>query len=115
MVNKKRGLIRLGLVLGVGWCLFWGAAAYFGNRTISFYLEEMERIEAQTRRAGEPLDVAYFDRLRPMWAEIGEAQDWVAASVVWGIGIPLILLVVVPIGWWIYRGFKPKPLHRDDT
>ncbi len=114
MVNRKRGLVRLGIVLALGWCLFWGLAAYFSDQTISLYLREIDKIEAQTRQAGQPLDRAYLDRTMPLWDRVNEGNDWVQASVQWGIGIPLILLFVVPIGWWIYRGFKPKPLPQDN-
>lgn len=114
MVNRKRGLIRLGIVMALGWCLFWGGVAYFSNQASRLYLKELTEIRERSLKRGIDADERYPVLTAHFMARADEANERVTASVHWGIGLPLILSIVASIGWWIYRGFKPRPGPRGE-
>jgi hypothetical protein len=101
-VIKRRGFVRLGVVvtdLYFGW---WGLQAWSASSLIDGYLKSSN--EASKR--GDWSEST-------MWMNyVNQANDQVVESVTWGIFIPIILAVALLAAFgllfWIDRGFRPK-------
>lgn len=36
------------------------------------------------------------------------ANEMLGLAFQWGVLVPGVLAIVAVLGWWVYRGFKPK-------
>ena len=97
----SRGWKRLAIVVTVAWTIVWSATAWLGWQMIQ---QGNERIAHMPTINQWPLPTAYTEEI----ARMGEGRDYLAAAMIYGIGIPIVLLVALPIVWWVYSGFKPK-------
>lgn len=112
MTNRKRGLIRLAVVIAVSWCLFWTVVGLFGDAKAEASLADLRRFEALHEAAGTAQGDNYWFQVTAHMERVNAGSEQVATAVRWGIGIPLALLIILPVAWWIYRGFKPRGVSK---
>lgn len=106
-MNKRRGWKRVAIVLAFFWVVGWALVARQGNIEVNISEEHLAEI-----RASRTQDHGNWDIISDgsdYWINLGrEGSRKVGNAVVYGIGIPFGLLILLPFVWFIYRGFKPK-------
>ena len=45
---------------------------------------------------------------------MGTADAWMVHAVIWGLVYPVLAGIVIAVGWWVYRGFRPRVERNDD-
>ncbi len=104
-VNYRKGFTRLAVATGV---------PYFGLLALSGYLS----CSAHTRylKLGSEAILKGDQRSWRVWTDYAaEAQDQCTASMVWGVAVPIIAVIVAALGYWVYRGFKPRAANSPST
>ena len=105
-MNLKRGLSRLGIVVALFWISFWSGYAWWGYRQTQLALENLRSLSPNEGLCFS--DAACF-RLQAHWMGVMDmGNDALNASAVFGVGIPVVLLILFPFAWFVYRGFRPK-------
>lgn len=96
-MNRRAGLTRLS-ILAIPYFGWWGYQAWVAREDGVV----ANRLREQALSAGD------YD-LESRWFYAGmAAKRAVEQSIFWGIYTPIALLICGAIGFWIYRGFKPK-------
>jgi hypothetical protein len=72
--------------------------AYFGYTALPRYLAESDK-------ASKAHD---WERVTFWMMQANEADRAVQRAVMWGIIYPTLAAMVVAVGYWVYRGFRPK-------
>ncbi len=97
-MNKRKGITRFVIAFVVPYFAFWSFVAWNSNRSIDLYLRlhREEMAKGNVQGAG-------------VWMEaVDDANEGVVAAVMWGIFVPLLVVIVGALAYWVYRGFKPK-------
>lgn len=105
-MNVKMGLKRTSIVLAIFWAVGWSYVAWQGNAEVEMALAEIEYLEKQYP---EGFTNQYFAKMHLNAIEQsnkGSAKMALAVRV--GLFLPIVLLILSPFAWFIYRGFKPK-------
>jgi len=97
-MNSRRGFTRLAIALGVPYFGWWALTAYFGYTALPRYL-------AESNKASKEHD---WESVTFWMTLANEADAAVQRSVMWGIFYPILAAIVAAIGYWVYRGFRPK-------
>jgi hypothetical protein len=105
-MNWKSGLRRLAIVAALFWAVGWSYYAYIGDMYMKVGIEGQNRLEAIYPNCFS--DRACLEQHSYLQQEINEAGDMIGASVIYGIGIPVALIILAPFGWFVYRGFRPR-------
>jgi hypothetical protein len=97
-LNKRRGVKRLAIAVGVPWFGIWGLLGYVGY-------SNYESNEANWWKAERAEDWASM-----MTYSNGQeaAGNLMFKSILFGAVLPLFLLILGVLGYWVYRGFKPR-------
>lgn len=98
--NKRKGLTRLGLALTVPYFSFWALTAWRANQSIPEYV-------ALSRDAVNRGD---WNSATTWMKASNEANAWVVKSLAWGVALPIAIIAIGVMAYWIYRGFRPKTL-----
>jgi len=96
--NLRRGLKRLAIAIAVpwfGWWAFWGWAGY---RNYSYASEHM----AEALRKQDGFWINFYSQMNI------DSMQMMGSAVVYGVGLPIVALIVIAVAYWVYRGFKPK-------
>ena len=97
-MNKRRGLKRLAIAIGVPYFGFWVIWAWSGFRSSDYARRELDNLNADSSDTRRMSLVDLLD----------DAEHRISDAVMWGLFWPLIALIVASIGYWVYRGFKHK-------
>lgn len=105
-MDTGRGLKRTALVLALFWIVGWSTYAYLGNQEIEIALEELARLDRE--HPTNFSDPVYRTQMLPWMEFMNEGNRKVTQAVQIGLFAPLMLLILSPFAWFIFRGFKPK-------
>jgi hypothetical protein len=98
-INIRSGFARLAVLLVVPYFGYWALAAWLANRALPMYLAESRKASA----AGDW-------KTSTMWMERANQVDkQFQASLQWGLAVPILILFLAAIAYWVYRGFKAEP------
>jgi hypothetical protein len=93
----KRGFKRLAIAVCVPWFGFWGLMVWSSFRTHSYYEENYNR----SANWDDSSNLALMQMENRAGADM--------ANAVWfGLFLPIALVIVGAIAFWVYRGFRPK-------
>lgn len=99
-MQVEKGLKRLAWVTLGPYFAFWVFQTFYRQRILTanseklYYAMEANDVSAQN------------DAL----ARISESEMWLNAALTFGLIIPAIVLGIVTVILWVYRGFNPKPV-----
>lgn len=100
--NTKSGLKRLAIAVLVPWFGYWALLGIGSYRTL-------ERINTEISEPNLPSWRS--DMLLQLNATAtGNLQD----ALGYGLVYPIVALIIGCIGYWVYRGFKPKVAEAND-
>lgn len=115
-MSVERGLKRIGMVVAIFWVAGWSFVAWQGHMQMKEALSELAELdkqypEAKTLGTIGKIRVLGIDAIRysDMENQFFEGEDTLDRALKIGLYVPLFLLILSPFGWFIYRGFKPKP------
>lgn len=95
--NRKRGLKRLAIAVAVPWFGWWGLIGITSYNSWRYF---NGRVNAAAV-LGQPFPVIDSE------LENG-AMRRMSLAIFWGGIVPILLLIAAGVGYWVYRGFKPK-------
>jgi hypothetical protein len=97
-MNRRRGLTRLGLVLATMYFGFWLLTWWFASSAVPKYLE----LTDEASKKGDWKSVT-------LWmTAVNEQSNLINMSLTWGIGVPILALLVAGLIYWLYRGFRSR-------
>lgn len=96
--NKRRGFGRLGAVVAVLYFGWWGLTYRAGSLAVPKYL----------RMSNEAADKGYWHTSSIWLKSAGDAQTDIENSIIWGLVVPLLILLIGGLLYWLNRGFKPR-------
>jgi fatty acid desaturase len=100
--NRKRGLRRLAIAVLVPYYLWWVLVAFMNYR-----IAENAEAELQAN-AGTNTEVAFAAAMTESHANAN-----LGLAFTWAIVVPIAILVIGSVGYWVYRGFRPKVANED--
>lgn len=95
-MNKRKGLRRLALAVGLPYFGWW---ALIGKINYDVVRSTEARISKSSAEANSD-EMASLFRLNAL------ANTNLTEAITWGVFVPVVALIVVAVGYWIYRGFK---------
>ena len=97
-INQRKGIRRLAIAVGVPWFGWWGLYYWSGYRGCSDYQNEFSK-------AAKAKD---YDLMTAAFQLEHASCQQMPTALVWGVAVPLVVLVVGALTLWVYRGFKPR-------
>lgn len=96
---RGKGMTRLAIVLGVPYFGWWAFmfASNFRN----------QQFAAESYRRGVASGDSQATRLALQWQSLTARN--IEVAVIWGLVVPLAILIVWLVGRWVYRGFRAGP------
>lgn len=97
-LDKGRGMMRLGATVSALYFGWWGLTWWFASSSIPKYL-------GWSREAADRGDW----NTSTIWMRAAnEANAAVMTSTLWGIVLPVAVLLLSGLLYWLYRGFQPR-------
>jgi hypothetical protein len=98
-MNRRKGFTRLALALIIPWEAWWALVGVTSYRTVTF-ADAWFKAHPNTA-PDDPLTLTYIETSNAAGGRVNNAIEY-------GVVYPFLALIVGLIGWWVYRGFKPK-------
>lgn len=95
--NRRRGFMRLGLAVGVLYFGWWGLTYWLASNALPKYL----------RWSGEASAKGDWKASTIWMQSANDAGATMNQSLLWGVAVPIVLLIIGGLIYWIHRGFKP--------
>ena len=112
-MNYRRGGLRLLIVLGVLWSALWGANYYFAAQALDRHLAELDRLDRGLSNLESLTDAQSVAAASELRRQFDQTIEWGDSdlrrqeySVYMGLGGLAVMLVIVGIGAWLWRGFR---------
>jgi hypothetical protein len=97
-MDKRKGLKRLALAVSIPYFGWWAFVAWINWSNYQTYNAKF--LEAAARDDWD--SAATYSKI------YADALDFLQMAFIWGVVVAMMLLVLVGISYWVYRGFKPK-------
>ena len=97
-IDRRKGIKRLAIAVGVPWFGFWAVAGWSSYQARAHY----EKLWLEDARQEHWQSAAIWAR------DQSTANEWIIRSIIFGIVLPIALLIVGALAFWVYRGFKPR-------
>lgn len=97
-MNRKRGLKRLAIALLVPWFTWWWGLGLLAYNTA----QSSSKDWLAASQKNDEFMMGVYNRMQV------DAYRQIDGSLTWGVAVPIVVLIVAAIGYWVYRGFKPK-------
>lgn len=97
-MKTQTGFIRFGLAVGVPYFAVWGLVLWFSSRGSDEYY----------KKASEALNNNELKSFK-IWSDAAHnATEVTNQAILWVAVFPVLVLVTLALGYWIYRGFFPR-------
>ena len=118
-MNIKMGLKRTAIVFAIFWVVGWSFVAWKGNQEIDSAMAEIAKLDKENdqfnKQHPEGFAHPFYSDRHIYWGQMStRGSDKVSYAITIGLFGPIVLLLLSPFGWFIYRGFKPKLPPQSD-